>query len=106
MGVRWSQIRSKYDIDEAADHVTAACLHWCSGALPDSIGGVHASLATRINCTEPGLNIRALSTLQEEIMFGVAAAAATGGLTIFGFYVGIPLIVAFLIGCYVGKKWL
>ncbi len=33
------------------------------------------------------------------------AAAVTGGLNIFGFNIGIPVIIAFIVGYFSGKKW-
>jgi hypothetical protein len=34
----------------------------------------------------------------------LAAAAVAGGLSIFGFQIGVPVIIAFIIGFLVGRK--
>ncbi len=36
----------------------------------------------------------------------LAAAAVAGGLSIFGFNIGVPVLIAFVIGCLVGRKFL
>jgi hypothetical protein len=39
-------------------------------------------------------------------MTAIAVAAATGDLTIFGFNISVQLIIAFIVGIIVGRKWL
>lgn len=35
-----------------------------------------------------------------------ATQAVGGGISILGFVIGAPVLVAFLLGCFVGHKWL
>jgi len=36
----------------------------------------------------------------------LAAQTVSGGISILGWTIAAPIIVAFLIGCFVGHKWL